>query len=223
MSQQSQGRQARLDAGEDLIGWKVGFGAPEAMARLDIGGPLVGYLTDAVLLPPGASVAIGHWTRAVAEPEIAVYLGERLTAGANRERARAAIAAIGPAIELADVSFAPDDVEAILAGNIYNRHVLLGMRDDLRAGCDLNGIVGHIWRNGAYFATVTKPEAATGDLIDIVRRVADDLAGQGEELKEGQLIMTGSIVPPIPIAPGDRLRYELAPIDSLAVSFREGK
>src|SRR6266508_4470699 len=47
----------------------------------------------------------------------------------DNETTPPAIASIGPAIELADVDFPPDDVEMILAGNIYNRYVILGSMD----------------------------------------------------------------------------------------------
>jgi 2-keto-4-pentenoate hydratase len=46
-------RQARLDAGETSLGWKVGFGAPAALERLGLDAPLVGFLTGS-LAPSGA-------------------------------------------------------------------------------------------------------------------------------------------------------------------------
>ena len=39
-------RRERLDAGEQPLGWKVGFGAPAAMQKLAIQTPLIGFLTD---------------------------------------------------------------------------------------------------------------------------------------------------------------------------------
>jgi len=38
-------RRQRLDAGDAPLGWKVGFAAPAMLKRLDITGPLVGFLT----------------------------------------------------------------------------------------------------------------------------------------------------------------------------------
>ena len=40
-------RRQRLDGGDAPLGWKVGFAAPAMLKRLDITGPLVGFLTRA--------------------------------------------------------------------------------------------------------------------------------------------------------------------------------
>ena len=51
-------RRRRLAAGERHVGWKVAFGARPAQERFGIEGPLIGYLTDAGLLPDGAGVLL---------------------------------------------------------------------------------------------------------------------------------------------------------------------
>jgi 2-keto-4-pentenoate hydratase len=217
MKKQLELRQARLDGGEKPLGWKVGFGAPAAMEGLKLDAPLIGFLTDPSLLPSGASVSIAGWTKAVAEPEIGVYLGRDLSGTPDRETTRKAIASIGPAIELADVNFPPDDVETVLAGNIYHRHVILGRRDASRAGCVLAGLAGYVYRNGTEFAATTNLQALTGDLVDIVGHVADLLAAFGERLRAGEVIITGSIVPPVLVAGNEEIRYTLDPVDTISI------
>ena len=217
MKTQLELRQARLDAGEKPLGWKVGFGAPAAMERLRIDAPLIGFLTNQSLLPSEATVSITGWTKAVAEPEIAVYLGQDLLETPDRETTRGAIAAIGPVIELADVSFPPDDVEAILAGNIYHRHVILGRRDTSRAGCVLDGLAGYVYRNGTEIAATADLQALTGDLVHIVGHVANLLAALGERLRAGEVIIAGSIVPPAWIAGEEEIRYTLDPVDTISI------
>jgi 2-keto-4-pentenoate hydratase len=219
MEKQLRLRRDRLDAGEKPIGWKVGFGAPAAMERLAIDGPLVGFLTDRSILDSGKTAVISNWSQGFAEPEIAVYLGSDLTAGSDRATARAAIASIGPAIELADINIPPDNVEAILAGNVYHRHVIFGRADTSRAGCVLDGLVGRVYHNESQIAEVTDSQSVTGDLIDIVRHVADLLAACGERLQAGELVITGSIVPPIPIAPQDKFRFSLYPVDTISIGI----
>lgn len=212
-------RQARLEAGEKPIGWKVGFGAPAALEKLELDAPLLGFLTHKTLVPAAATVSIAGWVKPVAEPEITVYLGRDLAPGSDRETARAAVAAIGPVLELADVNFPPDDVAAILAGNIYHRHVIFGGRDTSRAGCMLDGLAGYAYRNGAEIAATTDPQALTGDLVDIVRHVADVVAAFGERLRAGELIITGSIVPPIWLNGPAEIRYTLDPVDTVSISL----
>jgi 2-keto-4-pentenoate hydratase len=210
-------RQKRLDAGEKPIGWKVGFGAPASLKSLELAMPLVGFLTDAVLQRSDSTISVANWTKPATEPEVAVYLKEDLSAVIGRETARDAIGALGPAIELADVNFPPQDVEEILARNIYNRHVILGKSDTSRAGCNPDGLVGRVYRNGQETATVTDLQALTGNFVGIVQHVANLLARMGEMLRAGEVIITGSIVPPLWIESTEEIEFELDTIDTLKV------
>lgn len=213
-------RRARIAAGEKPLGWKVGLGAPPAMERLQIKAPLVGYMMQKSLLPNRVTVPVGRWHKPVAEPEVAVYMGRDLPGGADRAATAAAIAALGPAIELADLNPPPDDVEVTLAGNIFHRHVILGPSDTARAGAKLDGLVGHVFRRGALAAKQEKIESLIGEMIGIVQHVAGTLAAYGEKLSAGDVVITGSIVPPPFIEPDEaEFGYRLDPIGELAVRF----
>ena len=221
MTAQFAARRARIAAGERPLGWKVGFGAPASMQKLAIDAPLVGFLMHSARIASGGTASLKGWVKPVAEAEIAVHIGRDLGAGADRATAAAAIAAFSPAIELADVDVPPEDVAAILAGNIFQRHVVLGRSDTSRAGGDTAGVSGRIFRRGTETARTDQPEAATGNLVDIVRHVVDLLAAFGEGLKAGDVIMTGSITPPIFIEPDeDAIAFELDPIGGVSVQFR---
>jgi 2-keto-4-pentenoate hydratase len=156
----------------------------------------------------------------VAEPEIAVHMGKDLPGGADRATTAAAIAALGPAIELADLNPPPDDVEVALAGNIFHRHVILGPSDPARAGAKLDGLVGHVFRRGALAAKQENVEQLIGEMIGIVQHVAGTLAAHGERLRAGDVIITGSIVPPPIIEPDEtEFAYALEPLGGLSVKF----
>lgn len=217
LEQQLAQRRARIAAGERPLGWKVGFGAPAALQKLGLAAPLVGHLFAGAVRESGSTLSLAGWVKPVAEPEIAVHLARDLGAGADRATAQAAIAGLGPAIELADLAFPPDDVERILAANIYQRAVIVA--PCACAGGAVDGVHGRIVRNGEPFAETRDPQAQTGDLVDIVRHVADTLAACGERLRAGELIITGSIVPPLFVAAGEELAYALDPLGALAVRF----
>jgi len=222
MEIQLERRQERLGSGERPIGWKVGFGAPAALERLQLAAPLVGFLTDKVLQPSGAQIATAGWIKPAVEPEVAVQLENDLSGAVERSAARAAIRALGPAFELADVSFPPDDVERILADNIYNRHVILGRADPARAGCQLAGLRARVDRDGQEIAAVTDLQAQTGDVIDIVCHVAWLLSRLGQKLSAGEVVIMGSIIPPLWVKTPEAIRYHLDPVDSIAVTLIEG-
>ena len=220
MEKQLATRRARIAAGEKPIGWKVGLGAKAAMERLGITMPVVGYMMERSVVPDGSTVSVAGWKQPVAEPEIAVTMAADLAGGASREATVAAIGALGPAIELADLPGPPSDVEAVLAGNIFHRNVILGTPDKARAGVKLDGLAGLVFRRGAQVARQEDLQANIGNIVDIVAHVAGTLAAYGEKLRAGDVIITGSIVPP-PLIEKDETEfgYTLAPMEQLSVKF----
>ncbi len=213
-------RRQRLDGGDKPLGWKVGFGTPAQLKQFNITGPLVGFLTQNARVAPGSTVSLAGWAKPVAEPEVAVHIGRDVAAGATLEAAAAAIAGISPAFELADVHEPAADPERILSHNIYQRHVVLNGSTPARAGGAADGLTCRIKRRGAEFARTTDPQANTGRWVDIVSHVAQVLAAFGERLRAGEVIITGSVVPPIMIEPDENsLAFALDPIGAVSVTF----
>jgi 2-keto-4-pentenoate hydratase len=211
-------RRARIERGDKPLGWKVGFGTPAAMTTLKTEAPLIGYLMQSGRLPSGSLVSLKKWTKPAAEPEIAITIGRDLMAGGDVVAAAAAISSIAPAIELADVDLPFEDPEAILKKNIFQRHVVLGKKS--HTGAATAGLVGIIFRDGKESGRTGEPEALTGKLVDIVRHVADLLGAFDERLSSGDIIIAGSIVPPLLIKPEEKnLRYELSPIGEVSIGF----
>lgn len=217
----TQGRllQEQLDAGSTLVGWKIGFGSPAAMQGLGIDAPLVGFMVS--VLDPGSVVSLAGWTKPLFEPEIAIHLGRDLDPGASREEAAAAISALGPAIELADLDAPLDDIEAIVGGNIFQRHVVLGPADPTRSGGDVSDLDVHVLRNGNDIGATTEPEAFTGNLVDLTVHTADWLAVAGHRLRAGQVVIAGSVVPPLWPEAGDRIEYRCWPMGTLELAFTD--
>jgi len=214
-------RRLRLEGGDKPLGWKVGFGAPAQLKQFNISGPLVGFLTQNARVAAGGTVSLAGWTKPVAEPEIAVHIGRDLAAGATPEVAAAAIAGISPAIELADVHEPAADLERILSHDIYQRHVVLADVTPARAGGAADGLTCRVMRRSKEFACTTDPQANTGRWVDIVAHVANVLAAFGERLRAGEVIITGSVVPPIAIESDENsLAFALDPVGAISVKFK---
>jgi 2-keto-4-pentenoate hydratase len=214
-------RRQRLEAGDEPLGWKVGFGMPAQLKQFNITGPLVGFLTQNARVVPGNTVSLAGWAKPVAEPEVAVHISRDVAAGVTPEAAAAAIAGISPAIELADAHEPAVDPERILSHNIYQRHVVLSGSTPARVGGAADGLTCRIMRRGAEFARTTDPQANTGRWVDVVSHVANVLAAFGERLRAGEVIITGSVVPPIAIEPDeDGLAFALDPVGTISVRFQ---
>ena len=220
MKEQLARRRARIAAGEKPLGWKVGFAAPAMMEKFKIAAPLVGFLMQSGRIPSGGSASLKGWVKPVAEPEIAAHIGQDVAAGGDRAAAAAAIAALGPAIELADAELPFEDPEAILKANIFQRHVVLGEPDPSRAGGNTAGLTARLLRRNTETAHTSDPEAATGTIVDIVRHVADLLAAFDVKLAAGDVLICGSVVPPVLVeADETAVAYALDPIGTISVAF----
>jgi 2-keto-4-pentenoate hydratase len=191
-------REQTIAEGAEPIGWKAGFGAPAALAKFEIDRPLVGFLTRDRLLPSGATVSVADWTNPMFEAEVAAHLSSDIGPGASPAEALAAVGGWSVAIELADVSPPPTDIEEILAGNIFHRHALLGPVVDSLPSPP----VFSVQKNGEEVSATSDPEALTGELGFVLASMAATLAACGAGLRTGDVVITGSVIPPIEVEDG---------------------
>lgn len=201
-------RRAETD-GATQLGWKAGFGTREWRSILALDAPLVGFLLDRTLLRSDAPVGVGDWVAPRAEAEIAVRLGQDVPGDASTAEALAAVEALAPAIELVDVTTPPEDLRTILAGNIYHRYWKTGTYVAMDATRDLTGIIGRVEVEGAALEPVTDVQASTGGAGAILAEVARMAERHGRGLRSGDVVILGSIVPPVPVAAGGSLRFAL--------------
>ena len=195
-----------LDLDERPLGYKLGFGTGPAMEKLGIDAPLVGHLLTANRLESGAVVDISNWGNPRLEPEIVARVGEK-----------GEIAAIGAAIELIDLDPSVGDPEEILGRNIFQRHVLLG---PVTEGASTDDVSLHVLVNGEEVAATDDVTEATGELDGLVKHVAATLKAAGASLERTDMVICGSIVPALEIAPGDAVEVSLAPLGTLAVTLK---
>jgi 2-keto-4-pentenoate hydratase len=189
--------------GAEPVGWKIGFNLPEFQRKLGIDAPLAGFLTTNGLLEDGAEWSLGDAGEVVVESEVAVELGDDARS----------IAALLPALELADPPDLSLDVETILAGNIFHRAVAFGPRVET----DAPG-AARILANGEVQHELSA-EHAGANLAHMVEAVSRRLAAVGEELGPGERIITGVLAPPHRAQPGDTVRLELEEVGGVELRF----
>jgi 2-keto-4-pentenoate hydratase len=209
-------RRARLEAGDRRLGWKLAFGSPAGMEQLGISAPLVGFLVESGRIDDGGTCPVGRWGRPVVEAEVAAHLAKDVPPGSGREGAAAAIGALGPALEIVELSDRSTDVEEVLAANIYQRHVVLGRPSP---GASLDGVSGLVLVNGREVARTEDPQEMPGELGGLVAHVADVLGEVGERLAAGEVVITGAVVPPIPVGGGEHVTFRLDPLGEVATVF----
>ena len=206
---------SRLAAGERLRGWKAGFGSAASFTSLGTQAPLVSFLLASAELADGAEVALHGWTKPLCEPEIAVEMAGNVPIGADP---LAFVARTFAAFELADLTEAPTDPEPILAGGVYQRHYVLAPGG--RSGFDIAGLTAVISVDGAPGEPVTDLTAAAGDQATVLRCVAAAAQERhGRGLRAGDVVLLGSVVPPIPVTSGQWVAYSIGDLGRLSLAF----
>jgi 2-keto-4-pentenoate hydratase len=196
-------RREKLAQGAEPIGWKIGFNVSEIQEKLGLDRPLAGYLSSDGLIEDGATWSLKEGAAVVVEAEVGVEIGED----------GRSIAALMPALELADPIDFELDVEQILAGNIFHRAVAFGPRVETTEPGP-----GRILVNGEERQALTADFTAHA-LDDMVQAVADRLGAAGEQLRPGERIITGVLAPPHPAQPGDTVRLELEALGGVELRF----
>ena len=195
-------RREILAQGAEPIGWKVGFNITAAQEKLGIDAPLAGFLLSDGVLEDGAEVSLDDGPLVI-ESEVAVELGPDARS----------IVALLPALEVADPPDLDQDVETILAGNIFHRAVVFGPRVEANEPGGgrvlVNGEVEH----------VMAPGDTSAHLEEMVEAARKRLAAVDEDMLPGQRIITGVLAPPHAAHPGDRVRLELDALGGVELVF----
>jgi 2-oxo-3-hexenedioate decarboxylase len=210
MAAQGELRESRLRAGERRVGWKAGLGTAQAMEALSIAAPLAGFLTNASLasgMTTTDGLSIEAWRNARLEAEVAVRVDRTVPAGSDRETVGGAITGMAPAIEIVDLGD-PGDVERVLAGNIFHRAFLLGAFVPV-TGAGLGAARLTVAQEGKDARAGIDPAQLLGDLTEVVRALADQIPLSGDELRAGDVLMTGSAIAPVALAGGERFEIVL--------------
>jgi 2-keto-4-pentenoate hydratase len=63
------------------------------------------------------------------------------------------------------------------------------------------------------------PREVLGDLADVVRHLASQAPGAGDQLRAGDVVITGSAIPALPVAPGDRVEVRAAGLGAVSVQL----
>jgi 2-keto-4-pentenoate hydratase len=186
-------RRAALDAGARRVGWKLAYGIAE-IEELVGAEPVIGHITSATLLEPGATYRGASADRELrVETELAVAVGEG-----------GAVAGLAVALEIVDVGRPPHGAQALIAANVLHRAVAFART---RPGVTTPGGRARLLIGG----DVREEAPVRGDPAEVVAATAGLLRAAGERLEAGDLILAGSSCH-VPAGPGDAV---VAAIDGL--------
>ena len=213
------GVQAKLAAGDRLVGAKLGLTSKVKQRVMKVDAPLYGWVTSSMLGEYGEPVDLARFIHPRVEPEIAFLLGRDVETPATVTGVLAATESVFGAVDVLDSRYAnfrfrlPD----VIADNASAALFLLGPRavppaeiEDLRlVGCVLR-VNGDVAETAAGAATMGHPAAA-------VAWLANRLATRGQALTAGMLVFSGGLTEPVPLAPGVSVAAELDGLGAIEV------
>jgi 2-oxopent-4-enoate/cis-2-oxohex-4-enoate hydratase len=212
----------RERAGERVIGKKIGVTSAAVQDMLGVHQPDFGFLTDRMRVADGGTVRIAaSLIQPRAEAEIALILRRDLKGpGVTPADVLAATESIAPCFEVVDSRIANWDIRIIdtVADNASCGVFVLGpARVDPRP-LDLAALKVRVWKNDQPLSEGLGA-AVQGSPLASVAWLANTLGSYGVQLKAGEVILSGSLVPLEPARPGDEFRLELEGVGSAHVAF----
>lgn len=223
---QRRGRDLRLADGAALTGRKVGLTSVAMQQMLGVDQPDFGYLTDAMLVPPGASVHVGGLIAPRVEAEIAFRLRRPLHgATVTREEVLAATEAVAPAIEVIDSRIADwrITIADTIADNASCGRYAVGTFSPV-GDLDLAALPGELTVHGA--RGIDRVEGRGGAVLghpaDALVWLARALNDFGEGIEAGAVVLPGAIARALPIESGDTVQAGFAGLGELQLRVEEG-
>lgn len=199
--------QRRVQAGETIIGKKIGVTSKPVQDMLGVYEPDFGQLTSGMVCTEADGVDLGGLIQPKAEAELAFILERDLT-GPNITATDVirATAYVSPCFEIVDSRIRDwkIKIQDTVADNASCGVFMLGAEkgDPRKLDLTLAGMVLH--RNGELHTT-SVGAAVQGSPINAVVWLANTLGRLGLPFRAGEVILSGSQSPLIPVTDGDEL------------------
>jgi 2-keto-4-pentenoate hydratase len=193
-----------------IAGRKIAVTTKVMQELMGIDHPCGGTIFSSRVHKSPARIAKGDFVNVRVECELAVRLARDLPKQAQpytREAVRQAVGEVMAAFELIEdrnADYKASRALSLIADNAWNGGIVIGAGKPPPAGSDLNGIRGVLKRNG-------KEEAAgkTDDPMGALAWLANLAVERGRPMTAGMVVITGSLVATVDIAPGERLDFAI--------------
>lgn len=193
-----------------IAGFKIATTTPVMQRLMGIDHPCGGVIFASRVHTSPARLRLADYIHLMIECELAVRLGSSIKARSaphTADSVRGAVAAVMPAFELIEdrnADYKLSRALSLIADNCWNAGVVLGLEQPFVPDTPLAGIAGSLRVNGKLVG-----EGNTDDPLGALAWIANLVLERGRSLEPGMIVITGSVVPTVPIAAGDHFVFEL--------------
>jgi 2-oxopent-4-enoate/cis-2-oxohex-4-enoate hydratase len=211
----------RIEAGETVIGKKIGVTSKVVMDMLGVNQPDFGHLLSGMVFNEGEPVDTSKLIAPKAEAEVAFILKKDLTGpGVSAADVLRATDCVMPCFEIVDsrIKDWKIKIQDTVADNASCGVLTLGgtRRSPHDLDLALAGMV--LEKNGEIISTSTGA-SVQGSPVNAVAWLANTLGRLGITLKAGDIILSGSQSPLVPVKAGDSLYCSVGGLGSTSVRF----
>ena len=203
----------RVQEGERIVGKKIGVTSKPVQDMLQVDQPDFGFLTDAMQVREGDEIEIRRrLIQPRTEAEMAFILRKDITGpGVTAQQVLEATEAVAPCIEVVDSRIIDWKIriQDTIADNASCGAFVLGdARFDPRE-FNLPAMQVRFFKNGR-LVSEGHGAAVQGSPLNAVAWLANTLGRYGVSLEAGDIVLSGSMVPLEPAAPGDVFQMQLS-------------
>jgi 2-keto-4-pentenoate hydratase len=212
----------RADQG-DAVGYKVGLTSKAMQTFCGIDHPIGGVVLAKRVHRSGATIRRADYGRLGLEFEVAVRIRSDIPPSTTLlapAAIRPHIEGVGAAIEVVDdraADYSGLDVRSLVADNSWNAGIVVSNFSPTWP--DLEAALGKATKDGTPIG-----EGRGGDILghpfNSVAWLAAQLAGRGERLKAGQIVMTGSVMKTVFPTEDAGYRFDLEGLGTVEVYVR---
>jgi 2-keto-4-pentenoate hydratase len=202
-----------------VAGLKIATTTKIMQQLMGIDHPCGGTIFEKTVHASPARLRLSDYQHVVIECELAVKLARDLPASGAAYTAQSVAPAVGgvmPAFELIEdrnADYKQTSALSIIADNCWNAGIVVGAPVAYDPSRSLAGLAGRLAINNS-----GNHEGRTEDPLDTLAWIANLAAGQNRPLAAGMVVITGSVIPTLPIAPGDRFVFTLDGLGSTEVT-----
>lgn len=187
-------------------GFKIGATTQRMQEYLGLDGPAAGFMPAAGLHASGAALPFAALRNPGVECELAVRLARDLPPGpCDRQRAAASVGDLFAAMEIVENRYGPPpagDLAAIgtptlIADQVFHAGAVLGVPPADWRAIDLEAVPGRISIDGRERASGRGADLLGHPLNALAWLAASEAARAFGGLRAGQVVMLGSVTPPI--------------------------
>jgi 2-keto-4-pentenoate hydratase len=216
--------EARVAAGERIVGRKVGLTNPAVQAQLNVSQPDFGTLLDEMACAEDEPIDIRRLLQPKIEAEVAFILARDLDQAETimASDVVAATRGVRAALEIVDSRVAGWDITIVdtIADNASSGLFVLGRDERPLTALDLAAVHMTLHRGDEVVSTGTGADCL-GSPISAVAWLANTARDHGMPLRAGEIVLSGALGPMVPVLAGATYTADVVGLGTVTARFSD--